>query len=117
VPPTTAVGIAGVSKRSAFLLDPLLATPIFVDATRVAGRRSPMKRVTAFVGSARKQPTCKSVCHRPRFFGKTFTSIVVQAIHLHMQAARASDGDWWHGEPLAMRFDGRFLVRNQWLRT
>jgi hypothetical protein len=34
-----------------------------------------------------------------------------------MQAARASDGDWWHGEPLAMRFDGRFLVRNQWLRT
>jgi hypothetical protein len=37
--------------------------------------------------------------------------------HLHMQAARAPDGDWWHGEPLAMLFDGRFLVRNQRLRT
>ena len=37
--------------------------------------------------------------------------------HLHMQAVRCADGDWWHGEPLPMRFDGRFLVRNQWVRT
>jgi Peptidase family M23 len=33
--------------------------------------------------------------------------------HLHMQAMRSADGDWWHGEPLALRFGGRFLVRNQ----
>ena len=37
--------------------------------------------------------------------------------HLHMQAMRSADGDWWHGEPLAIRFAGRFLVRNQLLRV
>lgn len=37
--------------------------------------------------------------------------------HLHMQAMHAADGDWWHGEPLALRFGGRFLVRNQLVRS
>lgn len=37
--------------------------------------------------------------------------------HLHMQAMRSADGDWWHGEPLALRFGGRFLVRNQHVRS
>jgi hypothetical protein len=37
--------------------------------------------------------------------------------HLHFQAMRAADGDWWHGEPVPMRFGGRFLVKNQLLRT
>jgi hypothetical protein len=32
--------------------------------------------------------------------------------HLHMQAMRSPDADWWHGEPLAMHFGGRFAVRN-----
>lgn len=36
--------------------------------------------------------------------------------HLHMQAMRNAGGDWWHGEPLALRFEGRFLVRNQLVR-
>jgi murein DD-endopeptidase MepM/ murein hydrolase activator NlpD len=36
--------------------------------------------------------------------------------HLHMQAMRSENNDWWHGAPLPMRFDGRFLVRNQMLR-
>jgi hypothetical protein len=33
--------------------------------------------------------------------------------HVHMQAMRAQDGDYWHGEPVPMRFGGRFLVKNQ----
>jgi hypothetical protein len=33
--------------------------------------------------------------------------------HLHLQAARSPTGDWWHGEPVPVRFGGRFLVRNQ----
>ncbi len=33
--------------------------------------------------------------------------------HLHIQAMRSASGDWWHGEPVPMRFGGRFLVRNQ----
>ena len=33
--------------------------------------------------------------------------------HLHMQAMRSGDGDWWHGEPMALRFGGHVLVRNQ----
>jgi murein DD-endopeptidase MepM/ murein hydrolase activator NlpD len=37
--------------------------------------------------------------------------------HLHLQAMRAPDGDWWHGAPLAMRVGGRFLVRNDVLRV
>lgn len=37
--------------------------------------------------------------------------------HLHFQAMRAADGDWWHGEPVPMRFGGRFLVKNQVVRT
>ena len=37
--------------------------------------------------------------------------------HLHMQAMRSAVGDWWHGEPLALRFGGRFLVRNQLVHT
>lgn len=37
--------------------------------------------------------------------------------HLHMQAMRSANGDWWHGEPLPMRFNGRFLARNDVVRT
>ena len=37
--------------------------------------------------------------------------------HIHMQAMRAPDGDWWHGTPLAMTFRGRLLVRNDVLRA
>jgi murein DD-endopeptidase MepM/ murein hydrolase activator NlpD len=37
--------------------------------------------------------------------------------HLHMQAMRAPGGDWWHGEPVPMRFGGRFLVKNQVVRS
>jgi hypothetical protein len=33
--------------------------------------------------------------------------------HLHLQAMRSADGDWWHGEPVPVRLGGRFLVRNQ----
>ena len=36
--------------------------------------------------------------------------------HVHVQAMRAPDGNYWHGEPVAMRFGGRFLVKNQVLR-
>ncbi len=36
--------------------------------------------------------------------------------HLHMQATRSLNADWWHAAPLPMRFGGRFLVRNQMLR-
>lgn len=36
--------------------------------------------------------------------------------HVHMQAMRASGGDYWHGQPVPMRFDGRFLVKNQVVR-
>ena len=36
--------------------------------------------------------------------------------HLHMQAMRSPNADWWHADPLPMRFAGRFLVRNQMLR-
>ena len=37
--------------------------------------------------------------------------------HVHMQAMRAAGRDWWHGEPLPMRFGGRFLVKNQVVRV
>jgi hypothetical protein len=37
--------------------------------------------------------------------------------HLHLQAMRSAAGDWWHGQPLPMRFRRRFLVRNQVLRA
>jgi hypothetical protein len=37
--------------------------------------------------------------------------------HVHMQAMRAPNGDWWHGDPVPMRFDGRFLVKNQVVRV
>jgi hypothetical protein len=37
--------------------------------------------------------------------------------HLHMQAMRSANADWWHGDPIPMRFSGRFLVRNQVLRA
>ena len=37
--------------------------------------------------------------------------------HVHMQAMRAPDGDYWHGEPAPMRFAGRFLVKNQVVRV
>ena len=33
--------------------------------------------------------------------------------HLHMQAMRSPEGDWWHGEPVPILIGGRFLVRNQ----
>jgi hypothetical protein len=29
---------------------------------------------------------------------------------------RATDGNYWHGEPVPMRFGGRFLVKDQVLR-
>jgi hypothetical protein len=37
--------------------------------------------------------------------------------HLHMQAMRSAKGDWRHGDPLPLCFAGRFLVRNQSIRT
>ena len=37
--------------------------------------------------------------------------------HLHMQAMRSQDGDWWHGEPVPILIGGRFLVRNQTFRA
>ena len=37
--------------------------------------------------------------------------------HLHVQASRSAEGDYWHGEPLPMRFDGRFPVKNQLIRA
>jgi hypothetical protein len=37
--------------------------------------------------------------------------------HLHMQAMRSVTGDWWHGEPVAIRLSGRFPVRNQVVRA
>jgi hypothetical protein len=37
--------------------------------------------------------------------------------HLHVQAMRCRSGDWWHGDPLPIRFGGRFLARNQVLRV
>jgi hypothetical protein len=37
--------------------------------------------------------------------------------HVHMQAMRAKDGDFWHGTPVPIRFAGKFLVRNQVLRA
>ncbi|HYK91590.1 MAG TPA: M23 family metallopeptidase [Acidobacteriota bacterium] len=37
--------------------------------------------------------------------------------HLHMQAMRATNSDWWHGSALPIRFNGRFLVRNQVVRN
>lgn len=37
--------------------------------------------------------------------------------HVHLQAMRSAHADWWHGEAVAMRFDGRFLVRNQQFRA
>jgi murein DD-endopeptidase MepM/ murein hydrolase activator NlpD len=37
--------------------------------------------------------------------------------HLHCQAMQAVDGDWWHGDAVAMRFGGWFPVRNQVRRT
>jgi hypothetical protein len=37
--------------------------------------------------------------------------------HLHMQATRTSTGDWWHGDPVPMEMDGRFLVRNESFRV
>lgn len=36
--------------------------------------------------------------------------------HVHMQAMRAPDGNYWRGEPVPMRFGGRFLVKNQAVR-
>jgi hypothetical protein len=36
--------------------------------------------------------------------------------HLHVQASRSAEGDYWHGEPLPMRFGGRFPVKNQLVR-
>jgi len=36
---------------------------------------------------------------------------------VHMQAMRSHDGDFWHGAPVPMLFDGRFLVRNQVFST
>ena len=37
--------------------------------------------------------------------------------HVHIQAMRAANGDWWHGEPLPMTFRGRVLVRNDTWRA
>jgi hypothetical protein len=37
--------------------------------------------------------------------------------HLHMQAARSSAGDWWHGDAVPIHFSGRFPVRNQTFRV
>ena len=37
--------------------------------------------------------------------------------HLHMQAMRSETADWWHGDPVPMRFEGRFPVRNQVVAT
>jgi len=36
--------------------------------------------------------------------------------HVHMQAMRAPDGNYWRGEPVPIRFGGRFLVKNQVVR-
>jgi len=36
--------------------------------------------------------------------------------HLHVQASRSAEGDYWHGEALPMRFGGRFPVKNQVVR-
>jgi hypothetical protein len=36
--------------------------------------------------------------------------------HLHLQASRSAEGDYWHGEPLPVRFAGRFPVKNQLVR-
>jgi hypothetical protein len=37
--------------------------------------------------------------------------------HLHLQAMRSPEGDWWHGEPVPVRFGGRFPVKNQVVRS
>ncbi len=37
--------------------------------------------------------------------------------HLHMQAMRSANGDWWHGEPVPFSFAGRFPVRNRVFRA
>jgi hypothetical protein len=37
--------------------------------------------------------------------------------HVHMQAMRSTNGDFWHGTPVPVRFAGRFPVRNQVVRT
>jgi hypothetical protein len=34
-----------------------------------------------------------------------------------MQAMRSTNGDFWHGTPVPVRFAGRFPVRNQVVRT
>ncbi len=52
-----------------------------------------------------------------QFVGRVGNSGWTERPHLHMQAVRSADGDWWHGEPLAMRFRGRFPVRNQVVRA
>lgn len=36
--------------------------------------------------------------------------------HVHVQAMRAPDGDYWHGDPVPVRFAGRLLVKNQAVR-
>lgn len=37
--------------------------------------------------------------------------------HIHLQAMCAPDGNYWRGDPVPMRFDGRFLVKNQALKA
>ena len=49
--------------------------------------------------------------------GRVGNSGCTERPHLHMQAMRSVTGDWWHGEPLPMRFAGRFLIRNQLYRA
>jgi Peptidase family M23 len=52
-----------------------------------------------------------------QLLGRVGNSGWTERPHLHMQAMRSAVGDWWHGEPLAMRFAGRFLVRNRVVRA
>jgi Peptidase family M23 len=54
--------------------------------------------------------------HTGEEIGRVGNSGWTERPHLHMQAMRSADGDWWHGEPLALRFGGHFLVRNQMTR-
>jgi peptidase M23-like protein len=61
-----------------------------------------------------------SACVRPGdavragdVLGRVGNSGWTERPHVHVQAMRSAGGDPWHGAPLAMRFDGRFLVKNQ----
>jgi hypothetical protein len=54
---------------------------------------------------------------RGQEIGRVGNSGWTERPHLHIQAMRSPDGDWWRGEPLPLRFAGRFLVRNEQVRA